>query len=333
MKRVAIIGAGSWGTALSIILHDNGYDVRMFGKRKDQIDEINNNHTNNKYLPNQVLPEGIKGYTDLRLALDGVEVIISVVPTKVIRGVLKEINQVLDKQVVFVNASKGIEPNSFKRVSEIINEEIDESKRRGIVVLTGPSHAEEVIVRQLTVVAAASDDENIAIEVQEMFNNNEYFRVYTLNDLIGAELGGSLKNIIALAAGIIAGLGYGDNTKAALITRGLVEMRRLAVKAGAKEETLFGLTGIGDLIVTATSTHSRNWNAGYKIGSGKNLEETLNSMTMVVEGVRSCEAAYQWAKNLDVEMPITFAVYDIIFNFEDPRLKISELLNRDSKPE
>lgn len=333
MKQVTVVGAGSWGTALALILHDNGYKVNIYGNDERQINEINEHHTNKLFLKEGNIPEDIKAYLDLKEAINESDAILLVVPTKVIRSVIKEINKVLDKPVLIINASKGIEPETHKRVSEIVYEEIDTSKIRGFAALTGPSHAEEVIVRQLTVVAAASDDNEVAKEVQQMFNNGEYFRVYTLNDLIGAELGGALKNIIALAAGIVAGLGYGDNAKAALITRGLVEMRRLAVKAGAKDETLFGLTGLGDLIVTATSKHSRNWNAGYKIGSGSNLEETLKGMTMVVEGVRSCEAAYQWAKKLDVEMPITFAVHDIIFNCVDPRVKACELINRDLKAE
>jgi glycerol-3-phosphate dehydrogenase (NAD(P)+) len=333
MSTISVIGAGSWGSALSLILADNKHIVNIYDLDDNLINEINNNHTNGKYLPNSKLPHSITGYTDLKQALKGSEVILTVVPTKVMRSVLCNVNTNLDHEVIFVNASKGIEPDTFKRVSEIVYEEIEAKKIKGFVALTGPSHAEEVIQRMLTVVSAASDDLDLAQFIQKLFNNDEYFRVYALNDLIGAELGGSLKNIIALAAGIISGLGYGDNTRAALITRGLVEMRRLAVKAGAKEETLFGLTGIGDLVVTATSIHSRNFQAGYKIGNGKNLQEALASMTMVVEGVRSCEAAYKYAKELDVDMPITFAVYDVLFNKREPRDVIKELMCRTLKLE
>src|SRR5690554_1312544 len=333
MCTITVIGAGSWGSGLSLLLSDNKHQVRVYDLDMDLINEINNKHTNERYLPGAKLPTNIIGYTNLQEALNNTEVILTVVPTKVIRKALKSINKALDHQVIFVNASKGIEPHTFKRVSEIVFEEIDKDKIRGFVALTGPSHAEEVIKRQLTVVSASSDNIELAKRIQVIFNNDEYFRVYTLNDLIGAELGGSLKNIIALAAGILAGLGYGDNAKAALITRGLAEMRRLAVKVGAKEETLFGLTGLGDLIVTATSLHSRNYQAGLKIGSGKNLQETLASMTMVVEGVRSCEAAYQLANELDIEMPITFAVYDVIFNEKEPKEVIKELMQRNLKHE
>ncbi len=333
MNTITIIGAGSWGSGLSMLLADNHHLVKVYDLDKTLIDEINTFHTNERYLPGSKLPETIVGFTNLKEALENSEVILTVVPTKVIRQALKSINEVLDHEVIFVNASKGIEPQTFKRVSEIVFEEINPIYIRGFVALTGPSHAEEVIKRLLTTVTAASDNIELAKIIQLLFNNDEYFRVYTLNDLIGAELGGSLKNIIALAAGIISGLGYGDNAKAALITRGLAEMRRLAVKVGAKEETLYGLTGIGDLVVTATSLHSRNYQAGLKIGSGKNLKETLASMTMVVEGVRSCEATYQYAQELDVDMPITFAVYDVLFNQKEPKEVIKELMQRNLKSE
>lgn len=333
MSTITIIGAGSWGSGLSLLLSDNKHNVKVYDLNKDLINEINTKHTNERYLPGAKLPNNVVGYTDLQEALIDSEIVLIVVPTKVIRQALKEVNKALNHQVIFVNASKGIEPVTYKRVSEIVKEEIDNDKIKGFVALTGPSHAEEVIKRQLTVVTAASDNLELAKRVQLIFNNDEYFRVYTLNDLIGAELGGSLKNIIALAAGILAGLGYGDNAKAALITRGLAEMRRLAVKVGAKEETLFGLTGLGDLIVTATSLHSRNYQAGLKIGSGKNLQETLASMTMVVEGVRSCEAAYQLAKSLNIELPITFAVYDVIFKQKEPKDVIKKLMQRTLKHE
>lgn len=333
MSVVTVVGAGSWGTALAYVLAANQVQVRLYGRNAASIQEINTEHTNKKYLPQAKLPGGIIGYTNLSEALISTDVVLLTVPTKVMREVLKAINQKLAHKVIFVNASKGIEPGSFKRISEIVAEEIDSDKIRGFVSLTGPSHAEEVILQQLTSITAACENIELAKEVQKLFNNDEFFRVYTTTDLIGAELGGSLKNIIALASGILHGLGYGDNARAALITRGLAEMRRLAVKAGAREETLFGLTGIGDLVVTATSQHSRNFQAGVKIGSGSNLKETLAQMTMVVEGVRSCEAAYQYAKALDVEMPITFAVYDVIFNQQEPRDVIKKLMSRDVKSE
>lgn len=333
MSIITVIGAGSWGSALAEVLADNGQTVRLYDVSEERINELNTFHTNERYLPGIKLSDTIVGYTDLREALKETEIVLTVVPTKVMRSVLKDLNHALDHPVIFVNASKGIEPNTYKRISEIIMEEIEPQKRLGVVALTGPSHAEEVIQKQLTSVASASDNLDLAKRVQVVFNNEDYFRVYTAHDLVGAELGGSLKNIFAIAAGIIAGLGYGDNTRAALITRGLAEMRRLAVCMGAKEETLFGLTGIGDLVVTATSPHSRNFQAGYRIGSGSNLKETLAQMTMVVEGVRSCEAAYQYAVEHKIDMPITSAIYDVIFNEREPRDVIRDLMARTLKSE
>ena len=249
-----------------------------------------------------------------------------------IRDVLKTINEQLDHAVMIMNASKGIEPGTHKRVSEIVAEEIDQTYLEAFVALSGPSHAEEVIERALTTVTCAATVADKANEIQKMFNN-EYFRVYRVDDLIGVEIGGSIKNVIALAAGIIAGLGYGDNPKAALITRGLVEIKRLGAAVGAKEETFSGLSGLGDLIVTCTSVHSRNWQAGYKIGSGSNLQEAIDSMTMVVEGVRTCQATYEMAQALQIEMPIVETVYEVIFNKLDPRVAIAQLMTREMKPE
>ena len=249
-----------------------------------------------------------------------------------IRDVLKTINEQLDHAVMIINASKGIEPGTHKRVSEIVAEEIDQTYLEAFVALSGPSHAEEVIERALTTVTCAATVADKANEIQKMFNN-EYFRVYRVDDLIGVEIGGSIKNVIALAAGIIAGLGYGDNPKAALITRGLVEIKRLGAAVGAKEETFSGLSGLGDLIVTCTSVHSRNWQAGYKIGSGSNLQEAIDSMTMVVEGVRTCQATYEMAQALQIEMPIVETVYEVIFNKLDPRVAIAQLMTREMKPE
>lgn len=248
------------------------------------------------------------------------------------RDVLKSINKELDHQVMIINASKGIEPGTHKRVSEIVKEEIDPNYLEAFVALTGPSHAEEVIERAVTTVTCASTVAEKANIIQEMFNN-QYFRVYRVDDLIGVEIGGSIKNVIALAAGIIAGLGYGDNAKAALITRGLVEIKRLGTAVGAKEETFSGLSGLGDLIVTCTSVHSRNWQAGYKIGSGSDLQEAIDSMTMVVEGVRTCQATYEMIQSLQIEMPIVETVYGVIFNKLDPRDAIAQLMMRDMKPE
>lgn len=330
---ITVIGAGSWGSALTRIISDNGHDVLLFDVNQEVVDEINTHHTNKSKLPNGKLSKRVKATTSLKEAIDQATIVLLAVPTAVIRGVLHNIGEILDNTKIFVNASKGIEPNTYKRVSEIVYEEIPNQYITGFVALTGPSHAEEVILKMLTVVTAASENLEIAKKVQHIFSNDTYFRVYTLDDLIGAELGGSLKNIIALASGIAEGLGYGDNTKAALITRGLIEMQRIAVALGAKEQTLYGLTGIGDLVVTCMSRHSRNFQAGYKIGSGKNLEKTLSEMTMVVEGARTCISAYQVARKLDLETPIIDGVYDIIYNHRDPKETVLELMGRTLKPE
>ena len=331
-KNITVIGAGSWGTALAQVLCDNKNNVTLYDLKQAVVIDINQNHQNSRFFADITLPSSLVATTNLKEALKEAQLILLSVPTKVMRDVLKSINQELDHQVMIINASKGIEPGTHKRVSEIVKEEIDPNYLEAFVALTGPSHAEEVIERAVTTVTCASTVAEKANIIQEMFNN-QYFRVYRVDDLIGVEIGGSIKNVIALAAGIIAGLGYGDNAKAALITRGLVEIKRLGTAVGAKEETFSGLSGLGDLIVTCTSVHSRNWQAGYKIGSGSDLQEAIDSMTMVVEGVRTCQATYEMIQSLQIEMPIVETVYGVIFNKLDPRDAIAQLMMRDMKPE
>ncbi len=331
--KIAVIGAGSWGTALARIISDNGHLVNIYDIDKETIDEINNFHTNKSKLPNGVLNENVRGTTDLAEAVNWSDIVLLAVPTKVIRGVLENIRSVIKSKKLFVNASKGIEPGTYKRVSEIVSEVIGDDYVDGFVALTGPSHAEEVILQMLTSVTAASLDIEKSKIVQRIFSNQTYFRVYALHDLVGAELGGSLKNIIAMASGMLTGLGYGDNAKAALVTRGLVEMKKLAMALGAKENTLYGLTGVGDLVVTCFSEHSRNFQAGKKIASGKDLQKTLSEMTMVVEGARSCEAAYFAARELKIETPIIDAVYNVIYLQHSPNDEIAKLMQRSLKQE
>ena len=333
MKNITIIGAGSWGCALSRILGDNGHNVLLYDIDEEAVKEINEFHTNSKKLFTSKLPNNVTATTCLKEAIQRNDYILLVVPTAVVRSVLKQINEVIDSKKVFINASKGIEPDTFKRVSEIVYEEIKQEYLEGFVVLTGPSHAEEVVNQKLTVVAAASDNVELAKDVQVMFSNKEYFRVYTCDDLIGAELGGSLKNIYALAAGIIEGLGYGVNAKAAIIARALVEMKRLSKALGANEETLNGLTGVGDLVVTCTSNLSRNYQAGYMIGTGDNLDEALSKMTMVVEGARTCISAYQAAKKFNIYTPIIDSIYDVIYNHQKPKDVIYNLMATSLKNE
>ncbi|TCP31656.1 glycerol 3-phosphate dehydrogenase (NAD(P)+) [Scopulibacillus darangshiensis] len=327
MTKIAVIGAGSWGTALAMVLADNGHTVNLWGRRKEQITEINSRHTNERYLPDVLLPNNIIGCDDIGEAVKDVETILLVTPTKGIRDVLGQIKPHLKGPVLFIHGSKGIEPHTSKRISEMIEEEIPESKREAVVVLSGPSHAEEVCHRQPTTVAVASYDEKAAHKVQDLFIN-QYFRVYTNDDVIGVEIGGALKNIIALGAGISDGLGYGDNAKAALITRGLAEISRLGTKMGAHPLTFTGLAGMGDLIVTCTSVHSRNWRAGNLLGKGHDLDETLEEMGMVVEGVRTTEAAYYLSEREDVDLPITAAIYDVLFNQKSAKLAVDELMGR-----
>lgn len=331
MGKVAVLGAGSWGTALAIVLADNGHDVRLWSHRKEQADEINNYHSNKRYL-NVQLPNNLRGFYDLHAAVNDAEAVVFVVPSSAIREVCSLVRNSLKEKTTIVHASKGIEPDTFKRISEIIGEEIPEYGEDNIVTLSGPSHAEEVALRHPTTVTVASKNRENAKFIQNMFSN-EFFRVYTSSDVIGVELGGALKNIIALGAGISDGLGFGDNAKSALITRGLAEITRLGTALGANPLTFLGLCGVGDLIVTSTSAHSRNWRAGNLLGKGKSLDEVLQQMNMVVEGVRTTKAAYQLGKSQQVDMPITNGIYDVLFNNKDPKLVVEQLMKRDKKEE
>ncbi|QZT32633.1 NAD(P)H-dependent glycerol-3-phosphate dehydrogenase [Caldalkalibacillus thermarum TA2.A1] len=327
MSKVAVIGAGSWGTALSIVLADNGCEVAIYARRQEQVDEINHQHTNHRYLPDITLPANIVAYPSYRQVLEGAQYVLIALPTAAIRTALREMVKELDHCPLLIHSSKGLEPDTYKRVSEMIAEEVPESKRRGIVVLSGPSHAEEVSRRSPTTVVVAAPELKQAEEVQDLFIN-QHFRVYTNTDMLGVEIGGALKNIIALGAGLSDGLGYGDNAKAALMTRGLTEIARLGVQMGAHPLTFAGLAGVGDLIVTCTSRHSRNWRCGYAIGQGKPLNEVLQSMGMVVEGVRTTKAAYQIAQDKKVEMPITKELYHVLFEGKSPRQAVDDLMGR-----
>ncbi|MGD6815743.1 NAD(P)H-dependent glycerol-3-phosphate dehydrogenase [Metabacillus sp. 113a] len=327
MEKIAVLGAGSWGTALALVLADNGHDVRLWSHRGELAEEINTTRKNSKYLPGISLPEGINGYSNLLEALNDADIIVAAVPAKAIREVLAEAKKVISRPVTVVHVCKGIEPDSLKRISEIISEELPPEVLKSLVVLSGPSHAEEVSLRHPTTVTSSSDDLKAAEYVQELFMN-QHFRVYTNPDVIGVEIGGALKNVIALAAGITDGLGYGDNAKAALITRGLAEIARLGSVMGGNPLTFSGLTGIGDLIVTCTSVHSRNWRAGNMLGKGHALEEVLDSMGMVVEGVRTTKAAHQLAQKFQVKMPIAEALYGVLFNDQSPKEAVDSLMGR-----
>ena len=331
--QISIIGAGSWGTALANLLVKNGHQVLIYDVDEKVIVEINDNHTNSSKLKNALLEEGVKATCNLEETLNFSNIIILSVPTKVSRIVLNNIKNLLKEKKIFVNTSKGIEPDTGLRISEIVYEILTDELVESFVTLTGPSHAEEVVVGLPTVVTAASNNQDAAKLIQQIFSNDFSFRVYTVDDLVGAELGGALKNIYAIASGMLTGLKYGDNARAALITRALVEMERLAVAMGASSKTLSGLVGVGDLIVTTTSKHSRNFQAGLSIATGHNLEEAVESIPMVVEGARTTLSAYQMAKKLNIDTPIIDAVYDIIYLKKDVRGTIQNLMKRSLKDE
>ncbi|MDR1605885.1 MAG: NAD(P)H-dependent glycerol-3-phosphate dehydrogenase [Streptococcaceae bacterium] len=331
-KKIAVLGPGSWGTALSQVLNDNHHQVRIWGNDARQISEINDKHTNTLYFKDIILDEGIKAYEELSLALADVDAVLFVVPTSVTRLVAKQVAQVLDHKVVVMHASKGLEQGTHKRISTILEEEIPAELRSDIVVVSGPSHAEEAIVRDLTLITAASQNLEAAKYVQELFSN-DYFRLYTNDDVIGVETAAALKNVIAVGAGALHGLGFGDNAKAAIITRGLAEITRLGVAMGANPLTYIGLSGVGDLIVTGTSVHSRNWRAGDALGHGEKLADIEANMGMVIEGVSTTKVAYELAGLLNVEMPIVETIYKVIYEGAEIRDSIVKLMRREGRPE
>lgn len=331
-KKILVLGPGSWGTALSQVLNDNGHDVRIWGNNPQQISEINTKHTNTLYFKDVVLDSKIVGYDDLALALANVDAILFVVPTSVTRLVAKQVAQLLDHKVVVMHASKGLEQGTHERISTILEEEIPQKLRSEIVVVSGPSHAEETIVRDLTLITAASKRLEDAKYVQALFSN-DYFRLYTNDDVIGVETAAALKNVIAVGAGALHGLGFGDNAKAAIITRGLAEITRLGVAMGANPMTYIGLSGVGDLIVTGTSIHSRNWRAGDALGRGEKIADIEANMGMVIEGVSTTKVAYELAQMLKIDMPIVNAIYHVIYEDAEIKDSIIQLMRREGRPE
>ncbi|AUW95866.1 NAD(P)H-dependent glycerol-3-phosphate dehydrogenase [Streptococcus pluranimalium] len=331
-QTIAVLGPGSWGTALAQVLNDNGHEVRVWGNITEQIDELNQDHTNTRYFKDIILDKKIIGYHDLGQALDGADAVLFVVPTKVTRLVAKQVAKALKHKVTVMHASKGLEPDTHERLSTILEEEIPADLRSEVVVVSGPSHAEETIVRDITLITAASKDLATAKYVQELFSNH-YFRLYTNTDVIGVETAGALKNIIAVGAGALHGLGYGDNAKAAIITRGLAEITRLGVAMGASPLTYSGLSGVGDLIVTGTSIHSRNWRAGDALGRGEKLEDIETNMGMVIEGISTTKVAYELAQELGVYMPITSAIYRTIYEGADIKESILDMMSNEFRSE
>ena len=332
VKSVAILGAGSWGITLAILLFDKGFFVKVWEFEKKQA-QILREKRKFRFLPWIDIPREIEIISNISYALDGVRLVVVALPSHVVRRVAKKMAQVpLPEDIIIVNVSKGLEDKTLLRMSQVLSEELPEKLGKRIVVLSGPSHAEEVSRKIPTTVVVACTNEKLNKEIQKIFFT-PYFRVYTNPDIIGVEMGGALKNIIALAAGIGDGLGLGDNTKAGLITRGLVEITRLGKALGAKPATFSGLSGMGDLIVTCTSGYSRNRNFGEKIGQGKTLKKALSEIKMVVEGIRTTKAAYQLAKKYKVSMPITEEVYKVLFNNKKPSEAVKDLMLRQAKPE
>jgi len=327
VRKAAVLVAGSWGTALAAVLADNGADVAVWTRRAEQAEEINRLRTNRKFLPETVLPERIAATTSIASALSGAGTVLLAAPTSAMREVARLARPHLPDGCDVIHVAKGFEAVSLKRMTEVIAEELPQIDPGRIVVLSGPSHAEEVIRRCPTTVVVAAGRLEAAERAQDLLINS-YFRVYTNPDVVGVEVAGALKNIIALGAGLSDGLGFGDNAKAALVTRGLAEIARLGVAMGANPLTFSGLAGVGDLVVTCTSRHSRNWRAGYMLGQGKRLEDVLREMGMVVEGVKTTQAAYALSRRYGVSMPITEQLHAVLFAGKSPLDAVRELMGR-----
>ena len=329
MKKVSVIGAGSWGSALAVLLANNGHEVTLWTHDPHEIEMLSTKREQQEKLPGVKLPDNIAIEADLETALTDEDVVVMAVPSPVVRTVAKQMSPFVKDGQIIVNVAKGIEDVTYKTLSDIIEEEIPNAE---VCVLSGPSHAEEVGIGIPTTVVIGAKNKKTAEMLHEVFMN-KVFRVYTSSDIIGIELGGALKNVIALAAGTVDGLGYGDNTKAALMTRGIAELTRLGEAMGGKPETFSGLTGVGDLIVTCTSVHSRNRKAGYLMGKGMTADEAMKEVKMVVEGVYSAKAALGLAKKCNVSVPIVEAVNRVLFENADPKEEVSNLLLRERKQE
>ena len=329
MKKIAIIGSGSWGVALSIHLSNMGHQVKIWSFDENEANLINKERKC-KFLPNVTMPDNIECKTNFKEVIEGADLILHVTPSKFTRNIVKQYKQYVDcKNQPIIICSKGIEKETALTLDEVIRQEIQDAR---IGALSGPSHAEEVSIALPTVLVAASKDEEVQKLVQETFMN-ERMRIYTSYDIKGVELGGALKNIIAFCAGVAAGLGYGDNAFAALITRGLTEIRRLGIKMGGESNTLYGLSGLGDLIVTCLSEHSRNRKAGKLIGQGKSIEEAKKEVGMTIESIDNIEIAKELSQKYNISMPIVDAVYDILYNNLDPHKAVEMLMTREKKME
>lgn len=329
--HTVVIGSGSWGTALAQVLADNHQSVMLYGVMEQEVNDINQNHKNSKYFEDVEINDSLQATTDINCVKEA-DVVLLAVPTIAIESVCQQIDLLLTRKVIIVNVSKGFHPETNERMSQVIRRTISEDKLSSVVSLIGPSHAEEVIIRLLTTIDAVSLDEEDAKTIQNLFSNN-YLRIYTGTDEVGSELGVAIKNVMAIASGIIAGLGYQDNTRAALITRGLQEMIRYGTFFGGNPQTFVGLTGIGDLIVTCTSIHSRNFQAGYTIGKENDAKAFLANNTKTVEGIRTAKIVHRVAKEHGILMPICEEVYQILYEGKEPALCASDLMLRELKEE
>ena len=329
MANVGIMGAGSWGTALALLLHKNGHNVTVWSINEDEVKMLSTKREHESKLPGVKIPDDMEFTSQMESAIKGKDFIVLAVPSPFTRSTARNMKPYVAEGQIIVDVAKGIEESTLMTLSQQIEEEIPQAN---VAVLSGPSHAEEVGRGLPTIVVIGAKTKETAEYLQDMFMN-EVFRVYTSPDMLGMELGGSLKNVIALAAGIADGLGYGDNTKAALITRGIAEIARLGVKMGGAIESFTGLTGIGDLIVTCASVHSRNRKGGYLIGQGMSMQEAMDEVKMVVEGVYSTKAAVKLGKEYGVSLPIIDKVNEVLFEGKDPREAVNELMLRDSKAE
>jgi glycerol-3-phosphate dehydrogenase (NAD(P)+) len=328
MSYISVIGAGSWGTTLACLLSDKGYDVTLWVHEKDLSEEINKTRINMTYLPDITIPDDVRVTHNIDEALKKARYVLNAVPSQYVRAVFKEAFPCMLDEAIIISVSKGIEKGTLLTVSSILNE----LSNHLAAVLSGPSFAKEVTKKLPTAVTLATEDKNTGFILQEIFNINN-FRVYTHDDVLGVEIGGALKNVMAIASGISDSLGLGNNARASLITRGLVEMTRLGVAMGAKERTFSGLSGIGDLLLTCTSPLSRNYTVGVKLGQGMKIKDILSQTRSVAEGVETAESAYELSKKHNIEMPIVEQVYKVIYDDKDPALAVKDLMERSLKSE
>ena len=330
--KITFIGAGAWNSALSTVLSDNHQDVLLYSISHEQEEEINHYHTNKKYLGDWKMEESISCTTNIRKAMEQPDIIVLGVPSNCIRSAIGDFLPYLNTEPILVNVAKGFDPVTFEGMTGMIESLIPSDRIKGVVSLMGPSFAREVIRREFTAICAVGYHHALNQEVQKLFSN-DYFRVYTQEDVIGAEIGAGMKNIIAIASGILTGLGYENNSRAALITRGLAEITRFGISKGAKEKTFSGLTGIGDLFLTCSSPTSRNFTAGMEIGEKNSAQEFMENNTITVEGIEATKLIYRESKKCSISVPITESVYQILFEGKKPSEIVKQLMNRSLKAE